>query len=185
MEAPLPFPQSYWVVPGKLMAGQYPGWPQPDEAGRRITALCACGVRHVINLMEANEVNDQGQPFVPYIEQLRACAAAAESDGQVGWSRYPIRDGSIPTRAVMHQILDEIDLAIDQGRTVYVHCWGGKGRTGTLVGCYLIRHHLATPQTVLEAITRLRAAIQPFQPSPETEEQRAFVCSWKEPSSEP
>jgi predicted protein tyrosine phosphatase len=164
------------------MAGQYPGAPQPDEAGRRIAALCACGVRHVINLMEAEEVNYQGQPFAPYIEQMRALAL--KSGGMVGWSRYAIRDGSIPTQAVMEQILDEIDSATAQDRTVYVHCWGGKGRTGTVVGCYLIRHNLATPQSALETITRLRSAIRPYQPSPETEEQRAFVRSWKERGSE-
>lgn len=174
----LPFPQSYWVVPGKLLAGQYPGAPQPDEARRRIAALCACGIRQVINLMEADEVNDQGQPFAPYMEQVYAFAA--ERGEQAGWSRHAIRDGGVPTQAMMRKILDAIDGAIGQGRTVYVHCWGGKGRTGTVVGCYLIRHNLAAPETALETIIRLRESIRPFQASPETEEQRAFVRAWQE-----
>ncbi|MBA3406233.1 MAG: dual specificity protein phosphatase family protein [Gemmatimonadaceae bacterium] len=26
------------------------------------------------------------------------------------------------------------------GHSIYVHCWGGVGRTGTVVGCYIVRH---------------------------------------------
>ena len=40
----------------------------------------------------------------------------------------------------MASILDAIDAALDGGKTVYVHCWGGVGRTGTVVGCWLVRH---------------------------------------------
>lgn len=172
---PLPFPKSYWAVPGKLLAGEYPGALLPEAAGQRIAALYACGIRHVINLMEANEVNYQGQPFAPYIEQMRAQGAEP-----VGWERFAIRDGAIPTQKLMAQILDAIDAATARGGTVYVHCWGGKGRTGTVIGCYLIRHRLAAPEDALEMITRLRKNIQPFQDSPETAEQRAFVRAWKE-----
>lgn len=175
---PLPFSQSYWVVPGKLMAGQYPGSLLPEQAEQRIAAMVRCGIRHVINLMEDDEVNREGQPFVPYIGRMRELAA--ERGEQVGWSRYAIRDGGIPTRALMVQILDDIDQAIAAGRPVYIHCWGGKGRTGTVVGCYLIRSGLAAPETVLDRIIRLRENIRPRQASPETEEQRAFVRSWRE-----
>lgn len=173
----LPFPQSYWVVPGKLLAGEYPGDLQAHLANQRISALFDCGIRHVINLMEAGEVNSQGLPFTPYIEQMRSYAA--ERGEQVGWARYAIRDGGIPTREMMRQILEAIDEAIAAGRPVYVHCWGGKGRTGTVVGCYLIHQRIVSPKTALETITRLRENVRPFEISPETEEQRAFVRSWK------
>ena len=39
-------------------------------------------------------------------------------------------------------ILDAIDVALAQGRTVDVHCWGRIGRTGAAVGCWLVRHGL-------------------------------------------
>ena len=42
----------------------------------------------------------------------------------------------------MSRILDDVDAALADGRTVYVHCWGGIGRTGTVVGCWLMRHGL-------------------------------------------
>ena len=42
----------------------------------------------------------------------------------------------------MTRILDDVDAALADGGAVYVHCWGGIGRTGTVVGCWLVRHGL-------------------------------------------
>ncbi len=39
---------------------------------------------------------------------------------------------------------------------VYVHCWGGVGRTGTVVGCWLLRHGYAVPSDVIDTIQSLR-----------------------------
>ena len=29
---------------------------------------------------------------------------------------------------------------IDHNRTIYLHCWGGVGRTGTIVACWFVYH---------------------------------------------
>ncbi|WP_374108489.1 hypothetical protein [Nostoc sp. XA010] len=34
--------------------------------------------------------------------------------------------------------LPPIDRALNGQEKVYVHCWGGIGRTGIVVGCYLV-----------------------------------------------
>jgi protein-tyrosine phosphatase len=80
----------------------------------------------------------------------------------------------VPTLAHMRWILDTIDAAVDEGRTVYIHCWGGIGRTGTVVGCYLVRQGMAGDQA-LQEITRRRGI-----GSPETESQRQMVLNWCE-----
>ena len=56
----------------------------------------------------------------------------------------------------MTAILDAIDTSLTGGRLVYVHCWGGVGRTGTVVGCWLLRHGLATRDAVLDTLAQLR-----------------------------
>lgn len=33
------------------------------------------------------------------------------------------------------RILDAIDARLEAGKSVYVHCWGGIGRTDTVAGC--------------------------------------------------
>lgn len=169
----LPFSRTYWVIPGKLLAGPYPGHLDALEAEQRIAALLRCGIRHVINLMEPDEVNYQGQPFIPYIQRMRELAGAA-----IPWTRHPIRDGGLPEPAAMRAILDEIDASLAADQPVYVHCWGGKGRTGTVIGCYLVRNRLAAPDQAVKRIADLRRSIVPAQASPETEAQCQFVQAW-------
>ncbi len=138
----LPFERSYWVVPGRLLAGAYPGSEQPDEATEKLQRLLGVGVSHVINLTECLEANYSGVPLANYTFVL-SYLAGAEGIPLV-CRRHPIKDLSVPSVATMKAILDEIDEAVAAGRTVYVHCWGGRGRCGTVVGCYLARHGLAT-----------------------------------------
>ncbi len=80
----------------------------------------------------------------------------------------------------MTNILDVIDRALTEGKRVYVHCWGGIGRTGTVVGCYLARHGLASRQELLPVIESLREKTpDAARSSPETGQQRAMVLSWR------
>ena len=110
-----------------------------------------------------------------------------ESHAEVG--RYPIRDVYIPTEELMVEILDVVDNDLAAGHNIYVHCWGGVGRTGTVVGCWLIRHGYATATDVLEVISDLRigdagrgpnAGRGETRESPETLEQFDFVVGWEQ-----
>ena len=56
----------------------------------------------------------------------------------------------------MVSILDAIDDSVKVGKPVYVHCWGGVGRTGMVIGCWLLRHGLAKSSDVLDMLMRLR-----------------------------
>jgi len=87
---------------------------------------------------------------------------------------------SIPTTRQMREILDTIHSEIGNGGVVYVHCWGGKGRTGTVVGCFLLENGLADRQIVLEKIRSLTAhASKFFWPTPQTQEQCDFITNWE------
>ena len=76
--------------------------------------------------------------------------------------------------------LDAVDTALAAKRNVYVHCWGGIGRTGTVVACWLQRHG-RSPDEALKELARFwqNVAKRHRQPrSPETDEQIAWVRSW-------
>jgi hypothetical protein len=176
--SPVPFPQSYWVVPGKLLAGYYPGDLDTMKMEKKLKRLLGTGIRYIINLMEENE-RKQGDPF-PSIEN--ALMRYAKRVGiNVTCVRRPIKDFTAPAPEYIWNILDEIDDAIFQGKGVYINCWGGKGRTGTVVGCYLARHGYAQGQDVLKLIEKLRHNDPEFhRASPETPEQRDMVTTWQE-----
>ena len=94
--------------------------------------------------------------------------------------RKPVRDFTAPSPAKMREILDLIDAELAAGGVVYLHCYGGVGQTGTVVGCYLIRHG-TPPERAIEAIARLRhKARDAHRSSPESEEQRALIASWED-----
>jgi protein-tyrosine phosphatase len=62
---------------------------------------------------------------------------------------------------------------------VYVHCWGGFGRTGTVVGCHLVRHGRSGAAALARLNELRRETPYAAHPSPEREAQRALVRSWE------
>jgi hypothetical protein len=176
---PVPFPHSYWVIPGKLLAGYYPGAKNSKEASTKLTALINAGIRHVITLMEPDERDFTGHRFIPYDDLMGSIAARMKVS--VTFDQLPIKDLSVPTERHMTRILNQIDLCIKHGKSVYVHCQGGIGRTGTVVGCYLARHGLTTGKNLLDMIRYLRKDTgDSDRMSPETRGQREMLVGWRE-----
>ena len=168
---PRPIPESYWVEPGRFLAGEYPGGFDPQTTRRRMDAFLEAGITAFIDLTQSHE----REPYKAILEeQARAYGL------NITYQRLAIRDLDTPSRETMTDILDAIDSALASGQKVYVHCWGGVGRTGMTVGCYLVRRG-RTGEQALQQIAEWRQdapkrIISPH--SPETDEQREFIRSW-------
>jgi len=75
----------------------------------------------------------------------------------------------------MKETLHFICKLIEERNKVHVHCWGGVGRTVTVVGCYLIEQNMASTDTVLQTIDYLKRTTPISERnSPETNEQVNF-----------
>lgn len=166
-----PFPNSYWVLPGRLLAGEYPGDLEPHKAHRKLTHMLQTGVRVFIDLTHPNNDLDS------YHDILNE--EADDLGVEVEIFEHPIEDFSTPAPLEMRAILDRIDQALLEEKTVYVHCWGGIGRTGTVVGCFLARHGL-DGETALKQLAELRKSTpKGWLEAPESPEQVKMVLEWR------
>ncbi len=169
-----PMANSYWVVPGRFAAGEYPGSLNRADADRRLRRLLRAGIDHFIDLTRPAD------GLEPYEPMLREHAYAERVE--VRWEPHPVVDNSVPSVEAMTSILDAIDGAMEAGRTVYVHCWGGIGRTGTVVGCWLVRRG-DTGDEALDRIAEWWKHVEKswrVPRSPQTHEQHEYVRRWAE-----
>ena len=143
----VPFSRSYWVVPGKLMTGYYPGSSTKDKTSQKLKGLLNHGIRYFIDLMEPDEVNRNGKPFIPYAPMMKSIAENAGVEAT--FDRMAIKDVWVPTKPEMRRVLDRIEECVNDDKLVYVHCLDGKGCTGTVVGCFLARHEHASGDILL------------------------------------
>jgi len=167
----LPIYKSYWVIPGRFRAGEYPGSIQDDEARGKIRWLLDLGINLFLDLTVAGEYD-----LKPYIHLLNEESNKVHKS--VVHKRIPIQDFSTPTQREMAEIIDTIELALSERKNIYLHCFGGRGRTGTVVGCHLARHG-TLGEAALARIQELRKGMPNEESaSPETDEQRRMVMEW-------
>jgi predicted protein tyrosine phosphatase len=166
-------PDSYWVLPGRFLAGEYPYAKDGEEGRRKLRWLLEQGVDYYLDLTEARE--SSLELYFPALNE-----EAAHLGRQVVHQRLSIPDMGVPQPSHLRSILDQLDEALRLGRTVYLHCYGGIGRTGTVVGCYLVRHGMSGPQAIAQ-IARWRSATPDgWKASPETRPQTDLVLRWAE-----
>ncbi|MBM3318775.1 MAG: GNAT family N-acetyltransferase, partial [Candidatus Eisenbacteria bacterium] len=161
---------TYWVEPGRLLAGEYPGGGEdPQQALRE---LLDAGVTAFVDLTERGEHGTR-----PYDRVLGEEASARGID--VCYRRFSIRDFSVPSTRRMRAILKAIEELLAEGRIVYLHCFAGIGRTATVAGCRLVdRGHAAGE--ALAGLERQRYGV-PYggDPLPAAEAQREMVRAWE------
>jgi len=145
------------IDPGRLIAGRHPCAWDPEDAEAEVRPLLGQGVTLFLDLTEDGELEPYARHLPPRVRHMR----------------MPIRDFSVPTPESLTSTLDEIDSELASGGLVYVHCWAGCGRTGVVVGCWLVRHGTA-PDAALARIAETRGL-----GCPQTLEQRLMILDWQ------
>jgi hypothetical protein len=169
---PRPIPESYWVLPGQFLAGEYPGAAYSlEQTRKRLGVFLSAGFDTFFDLTSPGEIE-------PYQAILREEAGYYNLPAQ--YTRFPIGDFGLPTPAQMTATLNAIDSALAAGRKLYLHCYGGIGRTGTVVGCYLARRGFNGAQALeqLAAWWKIVPKSNRYPHSPETLQQEQFVRAW-------
>ena len=145
------------IEQGRLIAGRHPSAWGPENAWIEVRDLVGAGVTLFLDLTQEGEL----EPYASLVQAPRR------------YVNRSIRDFSIPTRKELVAILDEIDAELAGGGIVYVHCWAGCGRTGVVVGSWLVRHGV-DPREALRRIAKARGP-----GCPQTLEQSTFVLDWQ------
>ena len=154
---------AFWVEPGQLLAGEYPSHPRTERAHEKLDVLVDAGIRTFVDL------TTPADPLAPYEDTLATIADHRALE--LKRISMPIPDLSTIEDRGYDAILDTIRTELTLGRPVYVHCWGGVGRTGTVIGCWLADTGLDA-DAVSDRLAQLRTATRKAgRPSPETSEQ--------------
>jgi protein-tyrosine phosphatase/ADP-ribosylglycohydrolase len=168
-----PLPNTYWVQPGRLLAGEYPGSMSRADAMERVQTLLRAGVSSFIDLTEEGELPEYDRLLPELTEQ------------RVRYRRLPVLDHSVPESAAhMTQIVDALAEELSAGRCVYLHCRAGIGRTGMAVACHLIRGGRSNEEALdhLQTLWRQSERSRRWPSVPETEQQIDFVLKWRDPA---
>jgi len=184
-------PYSY-VISNQITAGDYPGKQHPKYFWRilvtkfyeifaflkhpskgyfgpkkRLNSLIETGITSFIDLTVEGEL----PPYSHLLELI-------DFDSKFKYKRIPIQDMSTPRENEMEEILDYIDKEVNAGNKIYVHCLRGLGRTGIVIGCYLVRHGHRGEEAI-KKITSLRKNLpNSWLQSPQTDPQKEFVINW-------
>ena len=159
-----PLNQSYEVHGnGIIYAGEYPGDKNGEFAKHKIEQMYHFGIRHFIDLTEEGELR-------PYNHLL---------PNDTTYTRFPIVDCGAPKNieSVQRLLLRIEELKKMEGY-VYVHCWGGVGRTGTIVACYLSQNWKEPELNHALEVLRRNFSEMPksaYRKTPETKEQIDFI----------
>ena len=160
-----PLPNSYWVIPQRLLAGEYPGDPDPARARLRLARLGEAGIDSFVDLTEEDEL----PPYSLWLPK------------QADYLRSPIVDAGVPNNVVQtEEVLTAIRTALARDRRVYVHCRAGIGRTGLIIGCFLADEK-SSGRAALKSLNHLwrqSARASSWPEVPQTAEQAAYIRGW-------
>lgn len=184
-----PLANSYWATP-TLLASEYPGDAKLDLAKMKLRALLDVGVREFIDLTGEGELRgyvaplgevcqEGGRGLELVVGDTPLPAPAAAANVVVRYRKFSVAKGGLPTPDCLRAILCALDKCAVDGRKAVVHCWAGRGRTGTIVACWLL--HSGIVSGAEEALALLDKKWKGVErcwkapTTPENEKQMGFV----------
>ncbi|KAJ3113863.1 hypothetical protein HK098_007534 [Nowakowskiella sp. JEL0407] len=123
-----PTTHSNWVIPQRLIAGAYPGHKDDNPHKELIDSVLAAGVSTFVCVQTANELR-HFNPYQPYAKSKKP---------NLEFILLPVVDHHVTADELLVNLAKDIIRRVNEtDEVIYVHCWGGHGRTGSVISVVL------------------------------------------------
>ena len=123
-----PTPESNWMVRGRVVTGMS---PDVEDGGGRGTATVTAAMRAGVDTFVC--LRETPHAYRRAVERaLRDGIAGGAGASAVSLLHFPIDDFSVAGDAQTAAFVEELARRVHGGSVLYVHCWSGRGRTGTV-----------------------------------------------------
>jgi hypothetical protein len=184
-----PTRESNWVILDRLMVGAYPSSFDDDENDEILSGILQCGISTFVclQLEYQHGVSEaqwrSGVSLRPYIEDAMEICERERNTGhlippeELKFLHHGIVDCGTTTDATVLELALDVCYRLLADEVIYLHCWGGHGRTGTVVAVALgLMYNLPSSEAL--ARTQLYHDLRVCSlnvPSPQTPQQRRQV----------
>ncbi len=153
-----PTEESNWLIPEHLMVGACPLTVEEAED------IAREGVNLFVCLLDRDD-------FSSHLSRKKYKSLIRSAGGEMIFQ--PIADGGITTDRKAFSIARKIFRALNRGDVVYLHCWGGHGRAGTIGAMVLGLEYRVPFEEVIEFLQKAHQtrAEGGHHPTPQTEDQ--------------
>lgn len=159
---------------GKLAIGGYP-FVTEDRREAHTDKLLDLGVNVWVSLVESSET----QAFGDYREYVLERSPTSE------FLDCPIPDRSVCRDSVLFELVETVYRLVREGKFVFVHCFGGHGRSGTFAACFLMRYYGYSAEVAIDRnrLMHLAREHHPRKPTPQGTRQYAQIKRYRPPIS--
>eukprot|EP01120_Amphizonella_sp_Union-15-10_P017702 TRINITY_DN9915_c0_g1_i1.p1 TRINITY_DN9915_c0_g1~~TRINITY_DN9915_c0_g1_i1.p1 ORF type:complete len:225 (+),score=40.88 TRINITY_DN9915_c0_g1_i1:52-675(+) len=176
-----PTDTSNWVIYGRVIAGAYPGDLVPKVALSKVENIIKAGVTVFVCLQLQNELFR----FSPYQDLVAKLQETSEVKEKIKILYFPIPDSHVAPEEETVQFIEKLVELLKSGENLYIHCWGGHGRTGTIIACLLGRLYDLSEDLALALTSKYhQKRVKPKSRSPQTNSQfeqvRSIVKKYKQ-----
>ena len=171
------------------MVGAYPASKDDGETFSLLNAILLLGITMFVCLQQeynprvTENMWRRSNALRPYFQDVEKIVhqkrheANIVSPEKLSFVHFPIKDCGVSDDDSVLELAKKLVQAIAHGDIIYLHCWGGHGRTGTVV-CIML--HLMYGLSAMEAMQRCQV-VHDFREypvavgSPQTQNQRDQV----------
>jgi hypothetical protein len=152
-----PTTESNWVLKGRLLVGAYPATQDDKETADIISSILKLGIRKFVCLQQEYRPNvpeelwRSGLALRPYFNDVlhlvknkasysslfATSSIAIVDEKDLSFDHCPIVDCGITDDNKVLDLASKLVDELSRGVVIYLHCWGGHGRTGTIVSVML------------------------------------------------